>query len=182
MLFLKYKFIYFHWSLITFCEPLWVSLTVEKLFISNLENSCFWTVLLEKTLESPLDCKEIKPVNSKGNQSWIFIGRTDAEAEAPILWPPDGANSLEKTVMLEKIEGRRRKGWQKISWLDGITNLMYMSLSMLWGFVMGREACRSAVYESQRVGHDWMTELNWMYWPFSVKGYLGFFIHCLGLS
>ena len=160
MLFFKYKFIYFHWSLITFCEPLWVSLTVEKLFISNLENSCFWTVLLEKTLESPLDCKEIKPVNSKGNQSWIFIGRTDAEAEAPILWPPDGANSLEKTVMLEKIEGRRRKGWQKISWLDGITDSTDMSLSMLGELVRKGKPGMLKSMGSQRVGHDWMTELT----------------------
>ena len=80
---------------------------------------CFWTVVLEKTLESPLDSKEIKPVNPKGNQSWIFIGRTDAEAEGPILWLPDAKNSLEKTLMLGKIEGRRR-GWQRMRWLDEI--------------------------------------------------------------
>ena len=82
----------------------------------------FWSVVLEKTLESPLDCKEIQPVHPKGNQSWIFIGRTDAEAEAPILWPPDAKNldSFEKTLMLGKIEDRRR-GWQKMRWLDGIT-------------------------------------------------------------
>ena len=75
-----------------------------------LTNWCFWTVVLEKTLESPLDCKEIKPVNPKGNQSWIFIGRTDAEIEALILWPPDVQSQLMgKTLMLGKIEGRRRK-------------------------------------------------------------------------
>ena len=79
------------------------------------KNWCFWTVVLEKTLESPLYCKEIQPVNPKGNQSWtfgpMFIGLTDAEAETPILWPLDGKNdSLEKTLMLRKIEGRRRRG------------------------------------------------------------------------
>ena len=70
------------------------------------KNWCFWTVVLQKTLENPLDCKEIQPVNPKGNQSWIFIGRTDAEAETPILWPTD---SLKKTLMLGKIEGRKRR-------------------------------------------------------------------------
>ena len=89
-----------------------------------LKNWCFQTSVLEKTLESPLDCKEIKPVHPKGNQSWIFIGRTDAEAETPILWPPDAADSLEKTLMLGKIEGRRRRGQQRMRWLDGITDSM----------------------------------------------------------
>ena len=81
-----------------------------------LKNWCFWTLVLEKTLESPLVCKEIQPVNPKGNQSCIFIGRTDAEAEIPILWSLDEkTDSLEKTLMLAKIEGRRRKGRQKIN-------------------------------------------------------------------
>ena len=88
-----------------------------------LKNWCFWTVVLEKTLESPLDCKEIKPVNTKINQSWIFIGRTDAEA--PSLWPSDAKSySLEKSLMLGKIEGSRRRRRQRMRWLDGITNLM----------------------------------------------------------
>ena len=87
------------------------------------KNWCFWTVVLEKTLESPLDCKEIQPVNPKGNQSWIFFGKTDAEAETPILWPPDAKNwLLEKTLMLGKIEDRRRRGWQRMRLLDGITD------------------------------------------------------------
>ena len=78
-----------------------------------LKNWCFWTVVLEKTLESPLDCKEMKPVNPKGNQSWIFIGRTDTEAETPILWPPDLKNwFIGKSLMLGNIEGRRRR-WQQ---------------------------------------------------------------------
>ena len=101
------------------------------------KNWCFWTVVLEKTLESPLDCKEIKLVNSKGNQSWIFIGRTDAEAEAPILWPPDSKNWLmEKTLMLGKIEGRRRRRQQRMRWLDDTTDIMDMSLSRLQELVM----------------------------------------------
>ena len=78
-------------------------------------------MVLEKTLESPLDCKEIQPVHPKGDQSWVFIGRADVEAETPILWPPD-ANSFEKTLMLGKIEGRRRRGQQRMRWLDGITD------------------------------------------------------------
>ena len=85
----------------------------------------FWIVVLEKTLQSPLDwgLKEIKAVNSEGNQPWIFIGRTDAEFEAPVLWPPDmRVNSKEKTLMLEKIESRRRRGWQRMRRLDGIIN------------------------------------------------------------
>ena len=83
-----------------------------------LKNWCFWTVVLEKTLESPLECKEIRPVNPKGNQSWIFIGRTDAEAEAPLLWPPmRRSDSVEKSLMLGKIEGGRRRGWQRMRWL-----------------------------------------------------------------
>ena len=92
-----------------------------------LKNLCFWTVVLEKTLESPLDCKEVKPVPPKGNQSWVFIGRTDAEAETPVLWPPHEKNRLiGKTLMLGKIEGGRRKGLQRMRWLDGITNWMDM--------------------------------------------------------
>ena len=84
-------------------------------------------LVLEKTLESPLDCKEIQPVHPKGNQSWMFIGRTDAEAETPILWPPDAKKWLiGKDLMLAKIEGRRR-GWQRTRWLDGITDSMDMS-------------------------------------------------------
>ena len=89
-------------------------------------------MVLEKTLESPLDCKEIQPVHPKGDQSWVFIGRTDAEAETPTLWLPDAkTDSFEKTLMLGKIEGRRTRGWQRMRRLDGITDSMDMSLSKL---------------------------------------------------
>ena len=83
------------------------------------KNWCFWTVVLEKTLESSLDCMEIQPIHPKGNQSWIFFWRTDVEAETPILWPPDANNWLIwKTLMLGKIEVGRRRGWQRMRWLD----------------------------------------------------------------
>ena len=92
---------------------------------------CFRTLVLEKTLESPLDCKEIKLVNPKGNKPWIFIGRTDAKAEAPILWPADVKSLLiGKALMLGKTEGKKR-GWQRIKWLDSITDSMDMNLSKL---------------------------------------------------
>ena len=89
-------------------------------------------MVLEKTVDSPLNCKEIQPVHPKRGQSWVFIGRTDVEAETPILWPPDAkSNSLEKTLMLGKIEGKSRSGQQRMIWLDSITNSMDVNLSKL---------------------------------------------------
>ena len=114
--------------------------------------------MLKKTLESPLDGKEIQPVHPKGNQSWIFIGKTDAEAEAPILWPPDMKSPLIGILVLGKIEGKRRRGWQRMGGLDGITDSMDMSLSKLREIVKHREACSAAAHGVSK-SRTWLS--NW---------------------
>ena len=128
----------------------------------ELKNLCFWTVVLETTLESRLDCKEIKPINFKVNHSWIFIARTDAEAETPILWPPDVKNWLiGRDPDAEKVEGRREgddRGWD--GWVASPTHWIWVwAYSGSWRWT-GRAGVLQSM-GSQRVGCDWVTELNW---------------------
>ena len=127
-----------------------------------LKNWCFWTVVLKKTLESPLDCKKIQPVPPKGDQSWVFIGRTDVEAKTPILWPPD-AKSWLIGKDLDAVEDWRQEekgttGWD--GWMASLTQWTWVLASFRSWWWTGRPDVLQSM-GSQRVTHDWATELNW---------------------
>ena len=128
------------------------------------KNWSFWTVVLEKTLESPLDCKEIQPVHPIGDQSWVFIGRTDVEAETPILGHlMQRADSFEKTLMLGKIESGRRRWWQRMDdWMALPTQWTWVWVNFGSWWWTGRPGVLQFM-GSQRIRHDWVTELNWFW-------------------
>ena len=134
----------------------------------ELKNWCFWTVVLEKTLESPLDCKEIQPVNLKGNQSWISIGGTDAEAESPILWPPDVKNWLIWKDPDAGEDWRREEkgmtGW--VGWMASVTQWTWVRVDSGSWWWTGRPGVLQCM-GSKRVGHNWAAELNWTCLNFS---------------
>ena len=128
------------------------------------KNWCFWTVVLENTLASPLDCKEIQPVHPKGDQSWLFIGRTDFEAETPILWPPDAKilkTHWKRPWCWARLKVGREgddRGWG--GWIGSLTQWTWVWVNSKSWWWTGRPGVLQSM-GSQRVGHDWMTELKW---------------------
>ena len=167
----------FHWQMrkLRCKEMTWICFTfcilgnMEESWV--LKNWCFWTVVLEKTLESPLDCKEIQPVHSKGDQSWVFFGRNNAKAGAPVLWPPHAKSWLiGKDSDAGRDWGQEEKGMTEDEmagwhhWLDG----RWVSVNSGSWWCTGRPSVLRFM-GSQRVGHDWTTELNWNVAVFCIK-------------
>ena len=143
---------------------MWESTSMDCEESWALKNWCFWSVVLEKIIESPLDCKEIQPVHSEGDQPWDFFGGNDVEAETPVVWPPHAKSWLiGKDPDAGRDWGRRRRGQQRMRWLDGITDSKDMNLSELQESVIDREAWHAAIHgiaKSRTWLSDW-TELNW---------------------
>ena len=141
-----------------------------------LKNWCFWTVVLEKTLASPLDCKGIQPVHSEGDQPWVFLEgmmlKLKLQYFGHLMWRVD---SLEKTLMLRGIGGRRRRVWQRMRWLDGITDLMGVSLSEVWELVMDWEAWHAVIHVVMTQESDMTEWLNWTKLNWTNPGVLHFF-------